>query len=55
MFKLQSFFRGFLLLGIGIFMVFSTDMWQIGGAGTLCALIMSFTASLNWKEEKVRR
>ena len=49
----QSFYRGILLLSFGIFMVFSTEMWHIGGAGTLCALIMSFTASLKWKDEKV--
>ena len=51
----QSFYRGFLLLSIGIFMVFAADMWEIGGAGTLCALIMSFVASLIWKKEKVGR
>ena len=40
-------------MGIGIFMVFATSLWEIGGAGTLCALIMSFTASLKWKDEAV--
>uniref|UniRef100_H2YWT7 Cation/H+ exchanger domain-containing protein n=1 Tax=Ciona savignyi TaxID=51511 RepID=H2YWT7_CIOSA len=47
------FCRGFLLLTIGIVFVFGTELWGIPGAGALCALVTSFTASLQWKEETV--
>ncbi|XP_076817067.1 sodium/hydrogen exchanger 9B2-like [Clavelina lepadiformis] len=49
--KFKNFCRGFLLLSIGILFVFGSTEWDIPGAGTLCAIIMSFTASLHWKEE----
>uniref|UniRef100_F6Y813 Cation/H+ exchanger transmembrane domain-containing protein n=1 Tax=Ciona intestinalis TaxID=7719 RepID=F6Y813_CIOIN len=49
--RYRHFCRGFLLLSIGIIFVFGTEIWGIPGAGALCALVMSFTASLHWKEE----
>uniref|UniRef100_H2YWT6 Cation/H+ exchanger transmembrane domain-containing protein n=1 Tax=Ciona savignyi TaxID=51511 RepID=H2YWT6_CIOSA len=49
--RYRHFCRGFLLLTIGIVFVFGTELWGIPGAGALCALVTSFTASLQWKEE----
>ncbi|KAF4071312.1 hypothetical protein AMELA_G00271770 [Ameiurus melas] len=45
--------RSFLLLGLGVFAVFGSNVAGFPGSGGLCTLVLAFLAGTGWKNNKV--
>lgn len=46
--------RSFLLLGLGVFAVFGSNVAGFPGSGGLCTLVLAFLAGTGWENNKVR-